>query len=146
VTSAARDTSTEAIEAVQVALAGEHAAVFGYAVVGARCASSDTALALASYTIHRHRRDRLTELVTSAGQTPVAAEPGYRLPNRLTGRDAIRGLARHLERGCAEQYAFAVSRTSGAPRAFAAEALTDCAVRGLEWGGDSEPFPGIGSL
>ena len=143
---AARAGTTDAIAALQSALAGEHAAVFGYGVVGARCAPSDAALAVASYSTHRRRRDRLTEIVEHSGGTPVAAHAGYLLPDRLNGPEAPRRLARRLEHGCAAQYAFAVGRTTGDARLFAAEALTDCAVRGLEWGASSEPFPGIGDL
>jgi Domain of unknown function (DUF4439) len=146
VSAAVRARTADAIAALQLALAGEHAAVFGYGVVGARCAPADAALAVASYSTHRRRRDRLTEIVQHSGGTPVAARPGYLLPDRLNGPEAPRRLARRLEHGCAAQYAFAVGRTTGDARLFAAEALTDCAVRGLEWGARSEPFPGIGDL
>ncbi|MGH3354690.1 MAG: DUF4439 domain-containing protein [Nocardioidaceae bacterium] len=48
-----------------------------------------------------------------------------------------------IEARCSAVYADVVTRTTASTRLYAARALTDCAVRGLAWGDDPEPFPGL---
>jgi Domain of unknown function (DUF4439) len=124
-------------EALQPALAAEHAAVYAYGVIGGVVQSSQ---AYAAYAAHRGRRDQLMAMI---GADAVAAEPVYELPFEVTGAARAERLAVRVEERCAEAYAEAVSRTVGSVRAHAARALTDCAVRQLSWGGDLEPFPGV---
>jgi hypothetical protein len=126
-------------DALQSALSAEHAAVYAYGVIGGVLGSSSSSAAV-GYATHRGRRDRLTAML---GADAVAAEPVYELPFEVSGAGAARRLALQVEERCAEVYADVVSRTTGAGRDFAARALTDCAVRGLEWGGEPDPFPGL---
>jgi hypothetical protein len=128
--------------ALQSALAAEHAAVYAYGVVGG-VLGTDSAEAAAGYAAHRGRRDQLTSML---GPEAVAAEPAYQLPFEVSGTGGARRLAVHVEERCAEVYAEVVSRTTAADRLFAARALTDCAVRGLQWGADPDPFPGLRDL
>jgi hypothetical protein len=133
-------TSTEgAADALQSALAAEHAAVYAYGVVGGVLGAGDR-LAATAYTAHRGRRDQLTSML---GAEAVAAEPAYRLPFDVDGPGRARRLARRVEERCAAVYADVVSRTAGADRLYAARALRDCAVRGLAWGREPEAFPGL---
>lgn len=125
--------------ALQSALAAEHAAVYAYGVIGG-VLGGGSATAASGYAAHRGRRDRLTAML---GPESVAAEPAYRLPFEVSGTARARRLAVHVEERCAEVYAEVVSRTTGADRLFAARAVTDCAVRGLEWGAEPDPFPGL---
>jgi hypothetical protein len=139
-----------ALEALQRCLAAEHAAVYGYAVVGgvlAGIADADPLRAYADecYAAHRARRDELTARLTRSGQAPVAAHPAYRLPPRVSGADGCRSLARRIERRSAAVYAFAVSKTVHGSRALAVDALTDCAVREVAWGASPQALPGVGS-
>jgi len=124
-------------DALQPALAAEHAAVYAYGVIGGVLQSSQS---YASYAAHRGRRDQLMEMI---GDGAVAAEPVYELPFEVTGQARAERLAVHVEERCAEAYAEAVSRTLGAVREYAARGLTDCAVRELAWGGEPEPWPGL---
>ena len=75
-------------EALQKALAGEHAAVHLYGVLGAQSSQSRQpslfALLNRHYGAHRSARDALTVLVTAKGANPVAAEVSYELPAPLT--------------------------------------------------------------
>jgi hypothetical protein len=128
--------------ALQAALAAEHAAVYAYGVVGGILGTT-SAEAAAGYAAHRGRRDRLTSML---GPESVAAQPAYRLPFEVSGPARARRLAVHVEERCAEVYAEVVSRTTAADRVFAARALTDCSVRGLEWGAEPDPFPGLRDL
>jgi hypothetical protein len=132
------------LTALHAALAGEHAALFAYGVVGGRSAGPDAELAAAAYVRHRARRDALVAMLTEAGELPDAPEVAYDLPFALDKRAALRRLAGLLERRCAALYAALVQQSPDA-RAFAAEALVDCATTQLSWGDAPEPFPGLGS-
>jgi Domain of unknown function (DUF4439) len=136
------------VDAQQLCLAAEHAAVYGYGVVGGVLAGVADAAHLQAYAddcydAHRSRRDALTARLLHAGVTPVAAYPVYRLPPRLQGRSGCRALARRIEHRTAAVYAFAVSETVAGARAMAVDALTDCALREAGWGAAPEPFPGL---
>ena len=64
------------VEALQKALAAEHAAVFLYGLLGSRTsASRQPALAAAlsrAFADHRDQRDALTVMISATGQDPVA--------------------------------------------------------------------------
>lgn len=137
------------VQALQSCLAAEHADLFGYGVVGGvlagvSAASGPQSYADACYVAHRTRRDRLTAVLAELGQTPVAAEPVYRLPGPVAGLSACEQLARQLERRTAAVYALAVANTVSDSRAMAVDALTDCAVREVAWGAPLNAFPGVG--
>ncbi|MGV9632289.1 DUF4439 domain-containing protein, partial [Streptomyces sp. NPDC003487] len=57
----------QVIEALQAALAAEHAAVYGYGVVGGRIGETRRAEARAAYAAHRARRDALAGEVRDGG-------------------------------------------------------------------------------
>lgn len=135
-------------DALQTALAAEHAAVYVYGSLGARTSLSATpqlyADISAGYARHRSRRDRLTALVRDHGGEPRAAEPAYELPTPLDSAAAINRAALEIEHHCEATYAWLVENTSGADRRFAVDALTDAAVRALAFRGSPEIFPGTG--
>ena len=134
-------------DALQTALAAEHAAVFVYGALGGQTSQSDDPTLYAevtdAYVTHRGRRDRLIALLEGDGRQPVAAEPGYDLPADLSTPVAIAGRALALERACAETYAFVVASTTAEDRKWAIDALVDTAVRELSFGGKPERLPGL---
>ncbi|HEX6248123.1 MAG TPA: ferritin-like domain-containing protein [Nocardioidaceae bacterium] len=138
------------IEALQATLAGEHAAVHVYGAVGGRVSqSAEPALwqrVREAYQLHRERRDRLDSMIRAAGDEPVAAEVSYELPNPARTTDQLRAAALEVEQRCAAVYADMVGNTSGANRQWALDALEDAAVRQLGFGGEPEPYPGVGEL
>jgi hypothetical protein len=139
-----------ALTALQSCLAAEHADLFGYGVLGGVLAGIPEADALETladtcYAAHRARRDTLTALLYDLGETPVAADPAYRLPYEITGTAACTRLARQLEGRTATVYAAAVAETVGRTRALAIDALADCALRQNAWGGPLQALPGVGS-
>ena len=138
------------LEAMQAALAGEHAAVYVYGVLGGRTSlSSEPDLSnkvRAAYDVHRGRRDQLTAMVRAADATPVAAEVSYDLPNAAKTRLQLTQAALELEQRCTAVYADMVGSTSGANRQWALEAINDAAVRQLGFGGQAQTFPGISEL
>ncbi|NUR64772.1 MAG: DUF4439 domain-containing protein, partial [Streptomyces sp.] len=70
----------ERLKALQAALAAEHAAVYGYGVVGGRIREERRSEARAAYDAHRARRDALAREVRDLGAEPVAASAAYALP------------------------------------------------------------------
>lgn len=132
-----------AVDALQLALAGEHAAVYAYGVAGAWLSGAQRGEALRARDAHRARRDGLRSLVTARRREPVAAEPAYALPRPVQSAKAALSLATLVEERLAAVYADMVGQTSGDLRALAARGLQDAAVRAARWRGTSEPFPGL---
>ena len=134
------------VAALQAALAGEHAALYVYGVLGAQTSASATPQLFAAvsdaYAIHRDRRDHLTDLVLQEGGTPVASDPAYEIPRSLGSASEVARAALGLERRSAATYAWLVANTVRDQRRWAIRALTDTAVRELGFRGSPEIFPG----
>jgi hypothetical protein len=124
------------LEALQAALAAEHAAVYGYGVAGAVATGADREYATASLAAHVHLRDQLTALIVARGATPTAAEPAYRLPAPVDNRTSARALASHLEQGCAGTIwdLIVASAANSHLRSLAIGWLSDGAIRASHWG------------
>lgn len=132
---------------MQNTLAGEHAALYAYGVIGGRLGFGTKYQELASrhFRDHRDRRDSLIGFLRDAGEKPVGAEPAYDLPVAVeSGRDAQR-IGQQVEDRCTVLYAGVVATTTGDPRRFAVEALGAAALAGLEWGAEPVALPGVGS-
>jgi hypothetical protein len=138
------------VEALQTTLAGEHAALWVYGVLGGQTSQSVTPSLYravnAGYRAHRGRRDLLVRTVRDLGAEPVAAEVAYALPNPVANPRQVSQAALVTEQRCAAAYADVVARTTGRLRRFAIEALTETAVRQLGLRGSPETFPGAGEL
>lgn len=138
------------VRALQAALAGEHAAVYLYSVLGGRISASkvpSTAAAIdAAYAAHRARRDRLQLAIRSLGAEPAVAQVAYEPAGPVDTAAQIVAEARGIETRCAELYAQAVANTTDDNRGWAIDALTDAAVRVLSFGGRPEAFPGLPEL
>lgn len=137
-------------EALQGALAAEHAAIYVLGAVGARVsAGAEAPLWQAvrdGYTVHRGRRDQLRAMLRAAGAEPVAAEVAYELPNAAATPAELRAAALLVESRCAAVYADTVGSTSRASRQWALDALEDAAVRMVRLGAAPVPFPGAAEL
>ncbi|MFH8365274.1 ferritin-like domain-containing protein [Streptomyces sp. NPDC018031] len=134
---------TGPLEAAQAALASEHAAVYGYGVVGGRIGDDRLREAREGYAAHRARRDALRRTVRGLGGDPVAAAPAYALPFPVPDAAAAVRLAAELENRVAAVYADLVRAADGPLRREAAGALREAAVRGVRWRGDGVAFPGL---
>jgi hypothetical protein len=138
---------TTRVDAFQRTLAAEHAAIFVLAALGGRASALPpsplrTGLDTA-YAEHVERRDRLRTMLTADGAEPVAAEPAYRLPTRLTTAAQIAAEALRLERACATTYAALVAVTVDVERHWAVDALVATAVGQAAFGGRPEALPGL---
>ncbi|MFF4344547.1 ferritin-like domain-containing protein [Kitasatospora sp. NPDC001540] len=128
--------------ALQAALAAEHAAVYGYGVVGAFLpAGPQREDARATYAAHQARRDAWQRVLAAGGASPTAAAPGYRLPFPVKDAATATQLAAHLETQLTASYA----DLAAAPtyRDQAAAALRDCTLRAAHWGADLPALPGL---
>lgn len=145
--------------ALQSALAAEHAAVHLFGFLGGLVPASDEpdlhALLRERHRRHRGTREFLTTTVRASGESPVAAEPAYDLPDlqvddlRGEGGDGVREVRRHgalTEESCAGAYATLVASSTEDLRAWAIEALADAARAQLAWGAEPTPFPGAPEL
>ena len=133
------------VAALQGALAAEHAAVYGYGVVGAMLSGAHQATARTDWTAHQVARDTLVTMLTRLGATPVAASPAYELPFGVTSAKLAAKLAATLEEGVTRAYLGLVAVSNPALRTFAARAMQTSANRALAWSGTTTAFPGMPS-
>lgn len=140
---------TDPVQAMQGALAAEHAVVWGYAAAGAHLTGADLAGVRAADDAHRDRRDDLAGMIRQRGADPVSAQAAYRLPFPVAGRAAALKLAATLEDGAAAAWHFLVAAAdTGELRTTAVAALSDAAVRATGWrlkvtpATATVPFPG----
>jgi hypothetical protein len=87
--------------ALRDALAAEHAAVWGYGVVGAALEVDARLPATTAETAHRDVRDQVTALLAERGADPVPAEGAYALPFPVLSAVDAAALAVALEDGVA---------------------------------------------
>jgi hypothetical protein len=134
------------LEALQTALAAEHAALYVYGALGGRTSQSAApamyAAVSTSYAEHRSRRDLLVRDIRALGGTPVSSAAAYELPGDLGSVAGVARAALELERSCATTYAWVVANTVGPRRRWAVEVLTHTAVRELVFRGTPEMLPG----
>ncbi|MDQ1035834.1 hypothetical protein QFZ75_002250 [Streptomyces sp. V3I8] len=140
---AARAKASAELRAAQAALAAEHAAVYGYGVVGGTIGDGRRGEARAAYDAHRARRDELARSVRDLGGKPGPAAAAYALPFRVTDSGSAVRLAAELEDRVAGVYSDLVRAAGGERRRAAAEALREAAVRAVRWRGGSVAFPGL---
>ncbi|EST30232.1 ferritin-like domain-containing protein [Streptomyces niveus] len=132
-----------ALDAAQAALAAEHAAVYGYGVVGGRVGDERRPEATNAYDAHRARRDILARTVRDLGGKPLAAAAAYALPFEVPDSGAAVRLATDIEDRIAGVYSDLVRAAEGPLRQDAAGALREAAVRAVRWRGSGVAFPGL---
>jgi hypothetical protein len=131
------------------ALKAEHAAIYGYGIVGAHVTGAQLVAAETADTAHRSRRDSLLMLLGGRGVQPPGAETTYALPFPVTNDVTAVKLAATIEDRCAAFWLRALPDTTDDDRNVALAALTDCATRGSQWrlfGGQTPAtvaFPGL---
>jgi uncharacterized protein DUF4439 len=138
-----KPTGPTAVSALQVALAAEHAAVYGYGIVGAMVTGGAVTLARVDWLAHQEARDTLQAMLVKLGATPVAASAAYQLPFPVTGEASAVRLAAVLEDGVTEAYLGLVAVTDRTLRSFGALAMQPPANRALAWRGTTVAFPGM---
>ncbi|NYD24319.1 DUF4439 domain-containing protein [Kineococcus aurantiacus] len=137
------DGDDPATAALQAALAGEHAAVHGFALVAGRLTAPRRAEAVADLAARRVARDDLVDLLTARGATPVQAAPGY--DAAAPTPEAATALAASVLDRLARLYADVVA-VSAPDRALGARAVPACARDARRWGSTARSFPGLPEL
>lgn len=135
------------VAALQRTLAGEHAAVYLYGILGAHASKSRQPTLFAeldaTYAGHRAARDDLTRLISAQGEDPVAAEVSYELPGKVGSAGEITATALTIERRMTLLYGALVGHTAGRQRSWAIGQLDRSALRELRFGARPSPFPGL---
>jgi hypothetical protein len=138
------------LDALQAALAEEHATLWTYGVLGARTsqATSPTLYdaVTAAYRRHRSRRDQLRLMVRDAGGEPVAAAVTYEIEDALVRAPQVQRAAAGLEAAGVETLLALVGQSSGEVRDWALTEATWSAVWQLELGGTAQTWPGAPEL
>lgn len=140
----------------QAALAAEHQAVFGYALLGPQLTGAPQQLAVACSDAHESLRDETKNEMTRAGLIPVPPQADYPGLYPISDPADARRLAVRLEQACAAAWRFLYAQAASASghaaderRTEAQAALTASAVRATRWRLFYDPdnattaFPGI---
>jgi hypothetical protein len=120
---------SRADERLAAALVAEHAAIFGYGLVGARLDTATVSLAQQAEAAHRSRRDAVVMRLTGRGAKAPVAEPAYALAAPVTDQASALRLAITIEERTAASWRAALLDTAGDDRRIAVDALVDCAIR-----------------
>ena len=133
-------------EAVQAALAVEHAAIYVLGALGGRTsATSAPALARAltdAYDDHVNAREALAAHVVAAGIEPVAPSAVYDLPSQIRSDAGIGAAALRLEKDTTATYLSLVPKATGSDRTLLIHLLCRAAARQLDLGAEPVAFPG----
>jgi Domain of unknown function (DUF4439) len=110
----------------------EHAAVYGYGVLGARLDEAGRRIALTAYDSHRARRDQLVAALTAAGGSAPAPLAAYDVS--VADRPEALALAIRLEEGLSVLWRDLVGGSDDrAIRRLAVAGLQETAVRAAQW-------------
>lgn len=145
----ALDESTENA-ALGDALAAEHAAVWGYGVVGGALGDDARQQAADAESAHRDIRDQVSALLASREADVVDAEGGYALPFPVLSEVDAAALGAVLEDGTAAAWVRVLDQASErSTRELAVGVLSAAEVRAVGWrvaAGQSpvtRAFPGL---
>ncbi len=120
--------------ALRDALAAEHAAVWGYGVVGAALPPEGRAPAVDGEQAHRDARDRLAALLDEREADPVPAGAGYELPFPVLSPVDAAALGAVLEEGVSASWVALLDAAEGTGvRRLALDALVAAEVRAVAW-------------
>ena len=131
------------VSALQAALTAEHAAVYGYGVVGAHLAGGRQDRATSDWVAHQQARDILEAMLQARGATPVAAAVAYRLPVQVRNPAQAASLAVLLEERITTAYLGLVAVDTPAVRTLGAQQVQASALRAAYWRGSTVAFPGL---
>ena len=127
----------------------QHAAVYGYGVLGARLDEELRRQARAASDVHRAARDALSARLRDRGAPVPASLPAYDV--EVADAPGALALAVRIEEGLGVRWRDLVAGTDDpALRRLAVEGLTQAAVRAAQWrrlagaGAPTVAFPGTG--
>lgn len=125
-------------------LAGEHAVVWAYGVLGPLLNDDDQDRARNLLVAHQRTRDALRVRILADGGDPPVAQPAYDLLLHPTDDATARAVAAQLESRLAAVYADLVAAAKTQPdRQTGVDGVATCAQRSTAWSGRGEAFPGL---
>src|SRR4051795_7182540 len=128
--------------ALRDALAAEHAAVWGYGVVGAALTPGARQPAVDSEAAHRDIRDQLVALLDQRKADPVPAKAGYALPFPILSAVDAAHFAVVLEDGVASAWVQVLGNAADRDiRKLAVATLSATEVRAVAWRTDAGQTP-----
>lgn len=123
-----------AADALQGALAAEHAALWCYALVVAFLPPDQAAAARADADAHRDLRSRVAQTLTDIGKRPVSALPAYAPPQPVTDAASAAALAVVAETDAMAAWRSVLEHTTYVElRQVAVTTLTAGTVRCAAW-------------
>lgn len=129
-------------DALQAAVAGEHAAVWASGRAAGELSGRRRQQALEELDVHRRERDQLSRQVSALGAKPVDAAAAYVEPFPVDSPRAGRRLMAQVNEALAATFADVAAANPPAARREAVARSAAAAVRAVEWGADPEAFPG----
>ena len=124
----------------QQVLGAEHAAIYGYGLVGA---TNDLAEGAASaLVVHRQRRTWCIDAGVALGGVPEASAPAYDIA-MPADPDAAAETAAALEAACWPAYVALAGSDDRRTRLTGAGWLRESTVRAQAWDGSVAPLPGL---
>jgi hypothetical protein len=130
------------LDALQAAVAGEHAAVWASGRAAGELAGRRRDAARRELDAHRRARDELRRQVRALGAIPLEAAVAYVEPFPVQGSSGGRRLMAHVNTALSATYADVAAASEPAARREAVQRSSEAAVRAVEWGADPEAFPG----
>lgn len=130
------------LDALQAAVAGEHAAVWASGRAAGLLGSPDRRTAQGELDDHRRARDELRARITALGAQPVDAAVAYVEPFPVRGARGARRLMAHVNAALAATYADVAAASERDARRDAATRSSQAAVRAVSWGASAQAFPG----
>lgn len=131
------------VEALQAAIAGEHAAVYVDGVLGARAHGALVGRLRAAYDAHVVARDGLAARLHELGAVPAGPAAAYAIAAGLHSDAALSAQARTVEERLVALYVRQAPAATGADRRLLVTAAEACAVRALGFGAAAAVLPGL---
>jgi len=124
----------EAVEALQDALAVEHAALWSYALAIAFLPTAQARQARDDADEHRELRSAIEQTLTDLGHRPVSAQPAYATPRPVTDAESAAELLVIAETDALAAWRSVMEHTVDRPlRRAALEALSKSTRRCARW-------------
>jgi Domain of unknown function (DUF4439) len=123
-----------AVDALQEALAAEHAAVWCYTLIPAFLPADQVQTARSDADAHRAVRGQLEQILSDLGVQPVSAQPAYQTPKPVVDGPSAAALAVVAETDALAAWRSVVERTSDRSlRQAALDVLTKGTLRCAVW-------------
>lgn len=133
-----------AVNALQDALAAEHAALWCYSLAVAFLSAERSEQARADAAAHRVLRAAVEQTLTELGRRPLSAQPAYATPRPVVDGPSAAALAVVAEADAMAAWRSVMERTSVRQlRQAALDALADGALRSARWRAVTEMSPAV---